>query len=261
MTVNTHVTHLVKLLTYVTRRNEAIHDENVTMFHSSEQEDESLHNFVARLDDNIRCSETCYATALVFIDRITEMSSDLTLNYWTVQRLFTTSLLIANQFLDDTAERTLQFARVAGYEPLVMAAMKTDFLFRIQFRLMVSDEEVLGYSDKLQGRFSTAEFSKHKLWSGKPPVQAEKRADSRTPTSTRPPLIERTSSSKIITARKYYTAMFSRSNSKGEKTNEKMQRSQTDGESKAAKKMPGKPSRPEIFAHEIGRFNLETLVL
>jgi len=258
MTVNTHVTHLVKLLTYVTRRNEAIHDENVTMFHCTEQEDESLHSFVARLDDNIRCSETCYATALVFIDRITEMSSDLTLNYWTVQRLFTTSLLIANQFLDDTAERTLQFARVAGYDPLVMAAMKTDFLFRIQFRLMVSDEEVLGYSDKLQGRFSTAEFAKLKLWSGKPPVQAEKRAESRTPASTRPPLIEHTSSSKIITARKYYTAMFSRSNSK-EKTHEKMQRSQTEGELKTAKK--GKPSRPEIFAQEISRFNLETLVL
>jgi len=163
-----HVTHLVRLLTYVSHRNSSSNDSPYhTMFHSKEKE-ESLSTFIARLDQNIRCSESCYATALVFIDRITELNSDLDLNEQTVHRLFTVSLLLANQFLDDTAERTLQFARVAGFHPTTMARLKTDFLFRIQFRLCVRDDEVQGYSDKLQGRFSTGSFEERALWSGVP---------------------------------------------------------------------------------------------
>jgi len=278
-----HVNHLVKLLTYVIKRNEVVTDETVTLFHCKQEEEEALQSFIARLDDNIRCSESCYATALVFIDRITEMSSDLTLNYWTVQRLFTTSLLIANQFLDDTAERTLQFARVAGFHPLTMAAMKTDFLFRIQFRLMVSDEDVIGYSDKLQGRFSSAEFSRLQLWSGKSPQKAAKkeitpiqraqspasqcRTSARSEGAITNTTTATTPATKASSHRKSYSTMFNRSQSRGaEKSDKPLKRSQTDGESLHAvvwdmTKPVVKPSKRESFANELKNFGLHSLVL
>lgn len=159
-----HVIHLVKLLTFVAKRNTVKHD--TTLFNTDEEDRPGLLPFVSRLDDLIRCSESCYATALVYLDRITAMNSDLTLNNNTVHRLFATSLLVANQFLDDTAERTLQFARVINTDPLEMAQLKTDFLFRIQFKLVAAEQEIRIYSDKLQGRFSTTAFAEKKLWDG-----------------------------------------------------------------------------------------------
>jgi len=275
-----HVSHLVKLLTYVTRRNESISDNSETLFHCTENEQEALHSFIARLDDNIRCSETCYATALVYIDRITEMSTDLTLNCWTVQRLFTTSLLVANQFLDDTAERALQFSRVAGFDALAMAAMKTDFLFRIQFRLVVSDEEVLGYSDKLQGRFSTAEFSRLKLWSGKP-----SHVDSKPSRVTAAPIAQdqnvRPANTTVATSspaalpnltkqpssRKYYNSIFSRSLTKAPSREEggvSLTRCQTEGEAKMAantSKPQWRTSRSDNFVAELNKLRIDALVL
>lgn len=167
----THVTHLVKLLTFVAKRNTVKHD--ATLFNTEEEDRPGLLPFVSRLDDLIRCSESCYATALVLIDRITAMNPDLTLNNNTVHKLFATSLLVANQFLDDTAERTLQFARVTNIDPLEMAHLKTDFVFRIQFKLVVGDHEVQFYSDKLQGRFSTQAFAEKKLWDGVPEQRSQ----------------------------------------------------------------------------------------
>eukprot|EP00300_Choanocystis_sp_HF-7_P000684 c10563_g1_i1.p1 GENE.c10563_g1_i1~~c10563_g1_i1.p1 ORF type:complete len:243 (+),score=43.54 c10563_g1_i1:130-858(+) len=165
------VAHLAKLLTYVSQRNTTVNEResDISLFHEREDgHQESLQAFLTRLDKHIRCSESCYAAALVYLDRITSLSRDITLNTNTVKKLFCTSLLLANQFLDDTAERTLQFARVAGYAPKDMAEMKIDFLFRIQFTLMITEAETRNYSDKLQGRYSTLFFVRNSMWAGLP---------------------------------------------------------------------------------------------
>jgi hypothetical protein len=80
------------------------------------------------------------------------------------------SLLLANQFLDDKSERALQFARVAHVHPVTMANLKIDFLFRVSFSLMVTEDEIRGYSDKLHGRFSTEYFKQSLMWAGMPPT-------------------------------------------------------------------------------------------
>lgn len=161
-----HVGHLVNLLTYVAERNGPTHPSKMTSFHL--EAPESLCELVGRLDENIRCSTSCYAVALVYMDRITEGNADLPLNLQTVNLLFTTSLLLANQFLDDKAERALQFARVARVHPSTMARLKIDFLFRVSFSLVVNQQEMRGYSDKLHGRFSTKYFMDQDMWSGTP---------------------------------------------------------------------------------------------
>lgn len=159
-----HVNHLVNLLSYVAQRNEHSVGKTACIFFL--ESPEPLRDMVWRLDDNIRCSSSCYAVALVYMDRITEANQDVPLNYRTVNLLFTTALLLANQFLDDKAERALQFARVAGIHPSTMARLKIDFLFRISFSLVVSEQEMCGYSDKLLGRYSTRHFRDMAMWDG-----------------------------------------------------------------------------------------------
>eukprot|EP00301_Raphidiophrys_heterophryoidea_P009009 c13303_g1_i1.p1 GENE.c13303_g1_i1~~c13303_g1_i1.p1 ORF type:complete len:215 (+),score=36.33 c13303_g1_i1:156-800(+) len=164
------VEHLVNLLLYVSQRNDLNESSDVlaTPFHSIQNE--PLLDLVSRLYQHIRCSSSCFAAALVYLDRVTEANPDLPLNLKTVNLLFTTSLLLANQFLDDKSERALQFANVARIHPITMANLKTDFLFRIRFHLTLCEADVRGYSDKLQGYFSTQSFELLGLWNGIPKV-------------------------------------------------------------------------------------------
>eukprot|EP00301_Raphidiophrys_heterophryoidea_P019863 c469_g1_i1.p1 GENE.c469_g1_i1~~c469_g1_i1.p1 ORF type:complete len:258 (+),score=38.68 c469_g1_i1:393-1166(+) len=161
-----HVQHLVNLLMYVAQKNDPNepYDVLATPFHCAQNE--PLVDLVLRLNQHIRCSPSCYAAALVYIDRVTESNPDLPLNGRTVNLLFTTSLLLANQFLDDKSERALQFANVARIHPVTMANLKTDFLFRVRFHLILSEIDLHGYSDKLQGPFSTQYFEQTGMWNG-----------------------------------------------------------------------------------------------
>jgi len=161
-----HVQHLVNLLMYVAQKNDPNEpcDVLATPFHCAQNE--PLLDLALRLNQHIRCSSSCFAAALVYIDRVTEANPDLPLNLRTVNLLFTTSLLLANQFLDDKSERALQFANVARVHPVTMANLKTDFLFRIRFHLVLSEFDIRGYSDKLQGPFSTPYFEQAGMWNG-----------------------------------------------------------------------------------------------
>jgi len=159
-----HVVHLAQLLGFVARRNESLHASIATNFNDNPEE--SVFELIARLDQYIRCSESCYAIALVFVDRLTETNKDISLTRRTLKRLFTTSLLVANQFYDDKSECALQFARVASIPGPTMAALKTEFLLRLNYRLVVSDSDVKGYADQLKGRFSSENFSTQGMWTG-----------------------------------------------------------------------------------------------
>jgi len=160
---NSHVTHLVELLSFVAKQN-ASHKScsNKTVYASSVPE--PLIVFMRRLNTYVRCSPSCYAVALLYIDRLVEQNTDITLTVETVNLLFATSLLIANQYLDDQPERALQFARLASVDPVAMAHLKTDFLFRIRFNLKFSDSELCAYSDRLCGPLHTEGFNS--LWRG-----------------------------------------------------------------------------------------------
>eukprot|EP00301_Raphidiophrys_heterophryoidea_P005144 c12191_g1_i1.p1 GENE.c12191_g1_i1~~c12191_g1_i1.p1 ORF type:complete len:252 (+),score=41.84 c12191_g1_i1:274-1029(+) len=171
--IECHVAHLTKLLALVAWRNEEFVRTSPqplpakTLFHENMDTHwhELLQQLIHQLDKNIRCSEICYSMALIYIDRLTAMSTDrLTLNFCTARRLFTTSLLIANQFIDDTPELCLQFANAAGIPSPTLARLKTEFLFRVKFSLAVTSDEVMGYAARLQGRLSAQSLSDISNW-------------------------------------------------------------------------------------------------
>jgi hypothetical protein len=180
-----HVSHLVNLLTFVSQRNEVNLNKRKSLFHMDIFE--PLRDLIWRLDENIRCSPSCYAVALVYVDRLTESNPDVPLNMNTVNLLFTTSLLLANQFMDDKAERALQFSRVAGIHPSLMARLKIDFIFRISFSLLVTPQEISGYSDKLLGRFSSRHFRETGMWDGIGAIVPQVSTASRVPVPSKPP--------------------------------------------------------------------------
>ncbi len=68
--------------------------------------------------------------------------------------------------MDDQPESVAQFSRVTCVPAKILALLKTDFLFHLEFELTVSEMELRTYSDKLLGPFSTCEFSSTAMWNG-----------------------------------------------------------------------------------------------
>eukprot|EP00298_Acanthocystis_sp_HF-20_P000801 c11144_g1_i1.p1 GENE.c11144_g1_i1~~c11144_g1_i1.p1 ORF type:complete len:182 (+),score=19.11 c11144_g1_i1:56-601(+) len=110
---------------------------------------EPLMRFFNRLNTFIRCSSCCYPVALLYLDRLLRSNNDITLDMSTVHLLFSTSLLIANQFIDDNSERLGQFASLLNMSSTSMSILQTDFLFRIRFDLVFSEAQYEIYVQKL----------------------------------------------------------------------------------------------------------------
>eukprot|EP00298_Acanthocystis_sp_HF-20_P007773 c17276_g1_i1.p1 GENE.c17276_g1_i1~~c17276_g1_i1.p1 ORF type:complete len:177 (-),score=46.06 c17276_g1_i1:35-565(-) len=111
---------------------------------------EPLLRFISRVNETIRCSPCCYVAALMYMDRITELNQQtIQIDFSSVHLLFITSLLVANQFIDDKPERSLQYASLLNMSVVSVEMLKTDFLFRIHFHLLFSDKEFEAYTDRL----------------------------------------------------------------------------------------------------------------
>eukprot|EP00300_Choanocystis_sp_HF-7_P010511 c16987_g1_i1.p1 GENE.c16987_g1_i1~~c16987_g1_i1.p1 ORF type:complete len:264 (+),score=33.97 c16987_g1_i1:76-867(+) len=166
-----HTSHYCRVLAHAAT-TETNDFSTCSLFHSTQEELaqlEDINDLVSRLDQ-IQCSETCFAAALVYIDRITNLEAGgLVLNHHTMHKLVLTSVLVAHQFLDDSPGSALSFADAAGFDPKLVADLKTEFLFMLEFDLMIAPEELATYSDLLYGRFSSQHFPHSGLWAGIPP--------------------------------------------------------------------------------------------
>eukprot|EP00300_Choanocystis_sp_HF-7_P010512 c16987_g2_i1.p1 GENE.c16987_g2_i1~~c16987_g2_i1.p1 ORF type:complete len:291 (+),score=42.83 c16987_g2_i1:54-926(+) len=173
--MTTHIAHYCSLLLHAQEQTPQYYDDesDLSLFHCTQEELaqlEDIEDLVSRLDQQQQCSETCFAAALVYIDRITTSEAGgLVLNHHTMHKLVLASVLVAHQFLDDSPGLALSFADASGFEPKLVADLKTEFLFMLEFDLMITPHELATYSDLLHGRFSSQHFVRSGLWAGTPP--------------------------------------------------------------------------------------------
>eukprot|EP00300_Choanocystis_sp_HF-7_P025204 c26919_g1_i1.p1 GENE.c26919_g1_i1~~c26919_g1_i1.p1 ORF type:complete len:210 (+),score=21.38 c26919_g1_i1:117-746(+) len=158
--------HLATLLNFVAHRNLSAQPQTVTSYHLIQAE--PLLHLLIRLHTTLRCSPCCYAIALIYMDRATRGQSHLVITPNTIHLLFTTSLLIAHQYVDDKPELSSHVARIVGVEPRILSLLKTELLFRLHFSLHVSETELEAYANKLMGPLSTQFLAKSVFWRGLP---------------------------------------------------------------------------------------------
>lgn len=87
--------------------------QHLTPFHSSEKPKMSVVDYIHRAHRYLNCSETCFVLALVYMDRV-QRASNISIDSLSAHRLFTTSLLLAIKFLEDTVCSVKTNAKVGG---------------------------------------------------------------------------------------------------------------------------------------------------
>ncbi|KAJ5066059.1 hypothetical protein M0811_03392 [Anaeramoeba ignava] len=101
----------------------------------------SIHDYVQRLVDNLRCSQQCFVVAIAYILRIIKQNSNIFLTKYNIHRFLVTAVMSAAKFFDDQFYNNKFYATVGGIPLEEMNKLELEFLFLIDFQLVISREE------------------------------------------------------------------------------------------------------------------------
>ncbi|CDJ60891.1 cyclin, N-terminal domain-containing protein, putative [Eimeria maxima] len=105
----------------------------------------SMPDYLERLARFFQCSGECFVLALVYIDRLLQMNSNVWLCPLNLHRLAVTALMVAVKFADDTFYSNAYYAKVGGLPLQEMNHLEATLLRMLHFRLHVMPWEFHKY--------------------------------------------------------------------------------------------------------------------
>ena len=123
--------------------------EKFSVFHSRKVPGISIYEYLARLQ-YAGCSQSCFIAAFIYIDRILQKNSELTLSPLCIHRLILTSVLMAIKFNDDIYYDNAFYAKMGGVSIQEMNYLEVGFLSHIQFDLYIHPQVYLDYVNELR---------------------------------------------------------------------------------------------------------------
>mmetsp|Transcript_35306 Transcript_35306/g.75230 ORF Transcript_35306/g.75230 Transcript_35306/m.75230 type:complete len:212 (-) Transcript_35306:36-671(-) len=102
--------------------------------------------YVDRLRKGYNCSDVCLVYAMVYLERVSKREVVTLKN---VHRLLAVATMIAAKFLEDEFYANGWYARISGMPKLELARLERSFLEKIDYRIVVSEEEVAQWEDIL----------------------------------------------------------------------------------------------------------------
>lgn len=105
--------------------------------------DVSVHDYLTRLYDHMRCSPECYVLSLIYINRLLDLNSELALSVTNVHRLLLTTVVVAAKFFDDKYCANDYYAKIGGLATKELNSLEATFLGMVSWKVYVSQEECL----------------------------------------------------------------------------------------------------------------------
>jgi len=122
---------------------------SITPFHALRVPSISVVDYTARLLKYALCSKSVFLTALIYLERIGKTHPSMKITSLNVHRLLITSVMVAAKFWDDTFYTTSYYAKVGGISVSELNTLEIDFLFKLDFRLVVTKEEFAQFEGSL----------------------------------------------------------------------------------------------------------------
>lgn len=97
----------------------------------------SISDYVARLSQYLDCSESCYISALLYLDRLVQ-KKQYKLTELNIHRLYLTAVIISIKFHDDRYYDNEYYSSVGGIELEELKRLETEMLWLLDFKLFVS---------------------------------------------------------------------------------------------------------------------------
>lgn len=110
-------------------------------FHAPVAPQMTIYKYIHRICQHTETSDESFIIALVYIDRIINLTPKFQLNYHTVHRILLVTLLVASKFHDDLYNSNEWFARVGGVTLEEINRLEILFINRLEFNCMVTRKE------------------------------------------------------------------------------------------------------------------------
>lgn len=121
----------------------------VTRFHALRPPQISIKDYLKRIAKFSHCSEECFVLALIYIDRLILSNRTFLVNIYNVHRLVIASVMVAAKFFDDEYFNNAHYGRVGGVSCKEVNQLEIEFLFMINFDLLVTNELYTTYDKRL----------------------------------------------------------------------------------------------------------------
>jgi hypothetical protein len=100
----------------------------------------SIADYMRRIHHFVGCNDEIFVVGLIYIDRFLFRRPAIVMNTLTVHRLVVTAILVAAKFYNDSVFNNKFFARVGGLATSELNLLETEFLFGIDFKLIVESD-------------------------------------------------------------------------------------------------------------------------
>ena len=119
---------------------EIISKQKILMFYSSNIPSISIKDYLYRIQYYSEFEDNTLILALIYIDKISDISSIL-LSEYNIYKILFTSILIAIKYNEDLYYDNKFYAKIAGVTPKELKKMEIEFLRLIKFELYVNKKD------------------------------------------------------------------------------------------------------------------------
>ena len=137
-----YIEFLGEFLQEMIRRNEdrKLNSCCIACFHG-ESVEWTVPGYIQRIAKYSEVSPSCFVAALVYLERIFQRWSNLSLNMKTFQRLILVAVMEAEKFLEDETANNRRWAKIGGLSLRELNILELEFLAAMDFNLSVQRED------------------------------------------------------------------------------------------------------------------------
>lgn len=137
------ITLISRMITFFIKINDSSKNERkLTRFHSSVPPPISIYNYLIRLTKYSSLEPCVLLTSVYYIDLLSSVYPDFTLNSLTVHRFLLTATSVASKGLCDSFFTNSHYAKVGGVQCSELNVLENTFLQRVHYRIIPRDSNI-----------------------------------------------------------------------------------------------------------------------
>lgn len=122
----------------------------LTRFHTLSPPRIPILKYLQMIREKSQCDRSCFVVAMILLDRLVRNNSSLQITPNTVHKLSLCALLTAAKFNTDCHHSNSLWAEIGGVRQEDLNVLELEFLFGLQFSLLIKEEEYEKYSEDLK---------------------------------------------------------------------------------------------------------------
>ena len=130
----------------------------LTRFHTLLPPKIPILGYLRHLKASTQCPKSCFIVALILLDKLLASESHIQVTPNTVHKLILCSLMTASKFIIDRCMTNSMWATIGGLRVEELNILELEFVYQLQFSLVVTDVEYQKYEEAIDRKAKLPEF-------------------------------------------------------------------------------------------------------